>query len=132
VHPDREWMKEFMAGVEERNLRVDFVCMHSYTGPNPDAFIKRVESVHEMFGRPIWITEFAVGDWEAKSVETHRHKAERVLQFMEETLPRLEAMEIVERYAWFPARQDNRALGTSALFDSEGTLTRLGECYRDA
>jgi hypothetical protein len=38
----------------------------------------------------------------------------------------------VERYAWFPAKPDSRALGTSALFDADGKLTRLGECYRDA
>ncbi|QTN31487.1 hypothetical protein HZ994_03800 [Akkermansiaceae bacterium] len=132
VHPDKLWMMEFMAGVEERKLRVDFVCIHSYTGPSPAAFIERVESVHEMFRRPIWITEFAVGDWEAKSVETNRHKPERIRKFMEELLPQLEAMDIVERYAWFPAGQDNKALGTSALFDKDGRLTPLGECYRDA
>ncbi len=132
VHPDKEWMKAFMAGVEERKLRVDFVCMHSYTGPNAKGFVERVKSVHALYGRPIWITEFAVGDWEAKTPETNRHKPEKVLKFMSELLPQLEKMDIVERYAWFSAGQDNNALGTSALFDKEGNLTRLGECYRDA
>ena len=37
---------------------------------------------------------------------------------MQELLPQLDAMDIVERYAWFPAGQDNSALGTSALFDN--------------
>lgn len=129
VHPDKEWMKEFMAGVEERKLRVDFVCMHSYTGPNAKGFVERIEAVHSLFKRPIWITEFAVGDWEATSPETNRHRPERILKFMEELLPMLEAMDIVERYAWFPAGQDNKALGTSALFDKDGKLTPLGECY---
>jgi hypothetical protein len=132
VHPDKDWMKEFMAGVEERKLRVDFICMHSYTGPNAESFVKRVESVHSMFGRPIWITEFAVGDWEAKSPKTNRHKPEKILKFMQELLPQLDKMDIVERYAWFPAGQDNKALGTSALFDKDGNLTPLGECYADA
>lgn len=132
VHPDKDWMKQFMAGVEERKLRVDFICMHSYTGPNAEGFVKRVEAVHAMFGRPVWITEFAVGDWEAKSPETNRHKPEKILTFMQELLPMLEQMDIVERYAWFPAGQDNRALGTSALFDKDGKLTPLGECYAEA
>lgn len=132
AHPDKEWIKEFMAGVNERKLRVDFVCMHSYTGPNSKAFIERVESVHELYGKPIWITEFAVGDWEATSPETNRHNPEKILKFMEETLPLLDAMDIVERYAWFPAGQDNKALGTSALFDKDGKLTPLGECYAEA
>lgn len=131
VHPDKEWMKEFMAGVEERGLRVDFICMHSYTGPNADAFVRRLHSVHEMFGRPIWITEFAVGDWDAATVAENRHKPARVLEFMKELLPRLEALDFLERYAWFPAGTENRALGTSALFDQEGNLTPLGEFYRE-
>ena len=132
VHPDKEWMKEFMAGVKERKLRVDFVCMHSYGGPSAKSLVQRIESIHAMFEKPIWITEFAVGDWEAKSPETNRHKPERVLKFMEEALPLLDAMDIVERYAWFPAKQDDNALCTSALFDKDDRLTPLGECYSKA
>jgi hypothetical protein len=132
VHPDRDWMKEFMDGVEKRKLRVDFICVHSYGGPNADALVKRLEQVHRMFDRPLWITEFAVGDWDAKSAETHRHRPDTVLRFMDEVLPRLDRLDFVERYAWFPAGQDNRALGTSALFDAQGKLTRLGQRYRDA
>ncbi len=131
-HPDREWMKEFMEGVKKRDLRVDFICVHSYGGPSADSLVKRLEQVHQMFKRPIWVTEFAVGDWEAKTTGSNRHKPEAVLRFMEQVLPRLDQLDFVERYAWFPAGQDNRALGTSALFDAEGQLTRLGECYRDA
>jgi hypothetical protein len=132
VHPDREWMIDFMKGVAERELRVDFVCVHSYGGPNARGFVNRLRKVHEMFDRPIWITEFAVGDWEAKSAAENRHRPEAVLRFMEEVLPMLDKLDFVERYAWFPAMPDNRALGTSALFDENGALTRLGECYRDA
>ena len=39
---------------------------------------------------------------------------------------------VIPGYAWFPAKPDNKALGTSALLDETGKLTRLGECYRDA
>ncbi|HSP41916.1 MAG TPA: glycosyl hydrolase, partial [Luteolibacter sp.] len=62
----------------------------------------------------------------------NRHRPESVLRFMEEVLPMLDRLDFVERYAWFPATQDNSALGTSALFDKEDKLTKLGECYRDA
>jgi hypothetical protein len=131
VHPDREWMTEFMSEVERRSLRVDFVCVHSYGGPSAEALVSRLEKVHRMFRRPVWITEFAVGDWEAKSIEQHRHSAETVLRFMERVLPMLDRLDFVERYAWFPAKSTSVPLGTSALFDSEGNLTHLGECYRD-
>jgi len=132
VHPDHEWMLQFMKGVEERKLRVDFICVHSYGGPNANSLVNRLKKVHRMFKRPIWITEFAVGDWEAESADKIRHKPSAVLRFMEQVLPMLDRLDFVERYAWFPAKPDNRALGTSALFDEDGKLTRLGECYRDA
>lgn len=133
VHPDKEFMIEFMKGVKERGLRVDFVNVHSYGGPNPEALVKRLENVHKMFDeRPLWITEFAVGDWEAESVEKNRHKPEAVLRFMERVLPMLDKLDFLERYAWFPAKTTSIPLGTSALFNEDGSLTRLGECYRDA
>jgi hypothetical protein len=132
VHPDKEWMIAFMDGVKQRNLRVDFVCVHSYGGPNPEALVKRLESVHKMFGRPLWITEFAVGDWAAKTAAENRHRPETVLRFMEKVLPMLDKLDFVERYAWFPSKPTSAPLGSSALFDDTGKLTPLGECYRDA
>lgn len=130
VHPDREWMKAFMQGVKERSLRVDFVCVHSYGGPNANALMQRLETVRDLFQRPLWITEFAVGDWQAKARAQNRHSPERVHAFMEELLPRLDACEFVERYAWFPAQPTSAPLGSSALFNEDGSLTPLGEAYR--
>lgn len=129
VHPDREWMIEFMEGVEERNLRVDYVCVHSYGGPSAKHLLERLNNVYMKFGRPIWLTEFAVGDWTAKSVQENKHSPEIVAAFMQDVLPMLDEAEFVDRYAWFPAGLDNRALGTSALFDQEGELTKLGKIY---
>ncbi|MGJ8644072.1 MAG: glycosyl hydrolase [Luteolibacter sp.] len=131
VHPDNDWMKAFMAGIKKRGLRVDFVTMHSYGGPNPDQLVKRLGHIKKMYGKPLWLTEFAVGDWDAKSPEANKHKPYKVLQFMKEILPRFEKMDFLEKYAWFPAGQNSAALGTSALFDKSGKLTRLGEYYRD-
>lgn len=133
VHPDKEWMTGFMSEVKKRGLRVDFICVHSYGGPSAKSLVERLERIHRMYDeRPIWITEFAVGDWNAKSAEENRHKPEAVLRFMEEVLPKLDKLDFVERYAWFPAKPTSIPLGTSALFDDTGALTRLGECYRDA
>lgn len=132
VHPDNEWMKSFMEGVEKQKLRVDFVCVHSYGPPNAAAFIKRMHAVHKLYRKPIWITEFAVGDWKAKTAADNQHKPDQILRFMEDLLPKLDRLDFVERYAWFPAKQDSPALGTSALFDPEEKLTKLGEYYRDS
>ena len=130
VHPDREWMKAFMQGVAERQLRVDFVTVHSYGGLSVDGLMKQLAAVHELFGRPLWITEFAVGDWKAKTRAENRYQPEQIVKFMEQLLPRLDRCEFVERYAWFPAQPDNRALGPCALFNQDGSLTPVGQAYR--
>lgn len=132
VHPDKEWMKAFMKGVDERKLRVDAIGFHSYGGPSADGLMKRLMAVHEMFGRPIWITEFAVGNWSAKTCAENKHKPERVVEFVRRLLPQLDACKFVERYAWFPARSDSAPLGPSDLFNDDGTLTPVGEAYRTA
>lgn len=129
VHPDKEWMQQFMQEVDARGLRVDYVCVHSYGGPSAKALVERLKKVHAMYNRPIWITEFAVGDWNAPSVAENKHSPEKIKQFMLEVLPMLEELDFVHRYAWFSAAPDNRALGTSALFDEEGSLTELGKIY---
>lgn len=131
VHPDNEWMLAFMKGVEQRGLRVDFICMHSYGGPGVESLIKKIEKVHALFRRPVWITEFAVADWDAKSAEENRFEAGRIAGFLRELLPRLEAMDIVERYAWFHGGVSGGPLATSKLFNPDGSLTVVGEAYRD-
>lgn len=129
VHPDQTWMNEFMAEVERRDLRVDAIAVHSYMGPSVSILVDRLESVYKRFGRPLWITEFAVGDWKAKSPAENRHSAKRIVAFMRELLPTLDALPFVHRYAWFSSSPSNPALGTSALFDESGRLTELGELY---
>jgi hypothetical protein len=129
VHPDRQWMKDFMSGVKARDLRVDFVCVHSYGPPDANGLVNRLRRVHEMFGRPIWITEFAVGDWQAKDVTENKHSPEKIAKFMRVLLPKLEELDFVHRYAWFSAGPKSKALGTSALFNEDGSLTELGRIY---
>ncbi len=129
IHPDREWMTSFMSGVDERGLRVDFIAVHSYGGPDARAFLNRLDRIHRMYRRPIWITEFAVGDWRAETVEDNRYSQREILAFMRSVLPELERRSYIYRYAWYPARPDNPALGTSALFNEDGSLTPLGEYY---
>ncbi len=130
VHPDRDWMKGFMEGVDKRKLRVDFICVHSYGGLDVGGFINRMERVYRMFERPIWITEFAVGDWRAASRAENRHQPREIARFMSELLPRLDALKFIERYAWYPAKPVHRALGPCALFNDDGSLTEVGEVYR--
>jgi hypothetical protein len=129
VQPDGEWMRKFMERAEKLKYRVDFVCIHSYAGPNTGALVKRLTKVHEMFGRPLWITEFAVGDWNAKTLKENGNSRESVLAFMKECLPALDELSFLERYAWFASDAASPQLGPSALFNPDQTLTPLGHFY---
>jgi len=130
VHPDKEWMRAFMKGVAEKKLRVDFVSVHDYGGLNVDGLMNRLEAVHEEYQRPLWITELGVGDWEAKTRAENRYQPDEIVKFLEQLLPRLDQCEFIERYAWFPAKPDNAALGPCALFNEDGSLTPVGQAYR--
>jgi len=129
VHADNAWMKEFMKKADERNLRVDFVCVHWYGGANVNGFINRLRRIHKLYGKPIWITEFAVADWQAKSLDENKYSKEKVYKFMKEVLPKLDKLDFVERYSWFNGSTTSKALGNSALFNDDGSLTKLGELY---
>lgn len=126
-----EWLEEFMQGVDENGYRVDYICIHIYQGTSLSSFQKYVNDVYEKYKKPILITEFAVADWNAKTVEENRYSKEQVLKFMKEVLPWLEETEYVYGYAWFSFGTDSPQGCTSALFDENGQLTELGRYYSD-
>jgi hypothetical protein len=129
ANPEGEWLEAFMAGAKQRGFRVDFIAIHSYGGPSAAAFLEKLERVHRKYDLPLWITEFAVGDWEAKAVAENRHSAKSIKDFMQAVLPKLDRLKYVHRYAWFSASPTDPHLGTSALFNDDGSLTELGEVY---
>lgn len=127
VNPTNAWMQEFMSRADALGLRVDYVAVHHYGGPNVLSFINKLKETYEAYDRPIWITEFAVADWNATSPENNRYSTAQVEAFMEETLVALDEIDWIYRYAWFDGR--NAPLFPSALFDEESNLTSVGERY---
>ena len=130
--PLNNWMTEFMTRASDENLDVDFVAVHWYGGPNSANFINKINEVFDQYQKPIWITEFAVRDPDATTIEDNQYSAEQVLEFMEAVLPELEEMDFVHRYAWFSTStsNDNYAkTATSVLIDDDNQITPLGEFY---
>jgi hypothetical protein len=78
----------------------------------------------------LWITEFGVGDWKAKTREENIYRPEQIVEFIHQLLPQLDACKFVERYAWFSAKPESAALGPCSPFNKDGTLTPVGEAYR--
>jgi hypothetical protein len=128
VNPNNEWMQEFMQRADAEGLRVDFITVHHYGGTNVPNFINKLSTTYQAYGqRPIWITEFAVADWNATSPENNVHSRQDVINFMESALPALEQIDYVERYSWFDGTQ--APLYTSSLFDEDQNITSVGQAY---
>ncbi|WDF32127.1 glycosyl hydrolase [Arthrobacter agilis] len=125
-----DWMKDFMDRAARGDRRIDFMAVHAYPSPDPDAFLAHVEEVHQLYGKPIWITEYAVADWDASERNPSRHSPKDIRTFMRETARGLREMPYVERFAWKTRAEDDPIMGASALFQADGTLTPTGELYR--
>jgi Glycosyl hydrolase catalytic core len=126
------WMPEFMAEVERRGLRVDYIGVHAYSETNPEPVKKRLRRIYEKYGRrPLIITEFGVVDWKTlDGVSKNRFNQAQVLAFMKDILPWMERQDWIAGYAWFPFRPDSPHGTSAALFDAAGELTALGRYYR--
>jgi hypothetical protein len=58
------WLGRFMAGAQAQGLRVDFVAVHYYSQTGSVAEFKAyLEAVHAQYGKPVWVTEWALADW---------------------------------------------------------------------
>jgi hypothetical protein len=130
ANPLGSWMQTFMNAVEQQDLQVDAVAVHSYGGINATAFLNMLNKVHDLYQRPIYVTEFAVADWQAVNGKPNRYTVEQVAEFMGTVCPAMDKLSWVKGYAWFPwPSKNSNALATSVLFNSDGTLNDLGKLY---
>lgn len=125
------WAAKFEKQARAQGLRTDFIAVHLYGPPDAQQFLKQVDQLHRHYGKPIWITEFAVADWDAKVPGSNRYSAQQVMDFMKAVIPELEKRPYVERYAWFGAGRGygKETVRTSLLVDPSGALTPLGRLY---
>ena len=120
------WLSEFLA--QTPKPKVDFICVHWYGPCRASSFLNFVDSVWEKFGLPIWITEFAVADWNATTRST-KYSTDQVVKFINDVLPALDDRPYVQRYAWKTRNTEDVNMWFSALFNDDGTLTDVGKAY---
>lgn len=95
-----EWLPLFLAGTSAYKPRVDFVAVHWYSG-SAFEFLQFLDKVWRTFGLPIWVTEFSIADWGASAEKPSLFTEDDVIAFILATVPRMEALAYVERYAWY-------------------------------
>jgi lysophospholipase L1-like esterase len=126
VHAEGPWMQTFMNGVNKANLPVDFITVHWYYLPDVDGFLGYLKKVHDLYKKPIWITEFACVDWDKKPGQPGRFTSTDVAKFVRAVLPKLDKLPWIHRYAWFSA---DGPYAESNLFNPDGSLTEVGKAY---
>lgn len=126
----KSWLGRFMAGAEARGYRVDFVAVHYYsTNGDVAAFRAFLEQVHADYGRPVWVTEWALADWAAPDRFSPAQQAE----FARAAILMMDALPWVERHAWFSLYDgaDGWHL-RSHLIDRDTRPTPLGRLFTEA
>ena len=130
--PSSSWLSNFMNAAKNQNLRVDFIALHIYDIANPETFLNKIDEIHSTYNLPIWITEFALRDFQANDNKPNKYSVEDVLSFMKEVLPGLESRSYVKRYSWFDTSTDNKnyeKLRTADLINENDELTAIGSYY---
>ncbi len=127
--PTVQWLTDFMTKAKAQNRRVDFICVHMYVGLDDVHFVQTLQDLYNKYHLPIWITEFATCQNDAKTIADNPYSPEEVLGFMQRLLPQLEALPFVQRYSWFSGNPTSARLYSSALVDAQGKLTTLGQWY---
>ena len=117
------WLEQFMDAAP----KVDFICVHWYAPPNSASFLKEIDTIWAKYKKPIWVTEFAVADWSGKF--PGGFASALVETFMTEACAGLDARSYVERYSWKTRNTEDPHMGTSAIFNDDGSLTPLGKLY---
>jgi hypothetical protein len=129
------WLDRFLTGAHDRGYRVDFIALHWYGADFSDAAVSQLQSylraVHDRYGRPIWLTEFALIRWDSSGHATFPTSAQQV-RFISRALAMLGGLSYVERYAWFALpTPDEGGLGTGLYQPGHG-LTQAGTAFRAA
>lgn len=129
VNAASPWLDQFMTKANKANLRVDFMTMHCYGPPDVGSFLAKVAYLHHKYGRPVWVTEFAVADWSATPSHPSRYTGMEIRSFMRAAVAGMRAMPFVERFAWKTREPFDPAMGSSALYHTDGRLTATGRLY---
>jgi hypothetical protein len=124
-----------MEGAAVNGSRVDFICVHHYYADYKNAAAatenlrRYLQSVYDLYGKPIWLTEFALANWKTPATGDAQEA------YIKAAVPMLEGLPFVERYAWFalpPIKGGEGWLAQSHLCDEDGRLNARGTAYRNA
>ncbi|MGX9924338.1 sigma-70 family RNA polymerase sigma factor [Streptomyces sp. NPDC002248] len=127
------WLDRFMTGARERGYRVDFVAVHWYGGDfRTEAAVQQLrtylEAVHRRYGKPVWLTEFALTDF---SQGVRFPAPAEQAAFLSSATRMLDTLPWLQRYAWFGLPSAAGEANTG-LYRPDGSWTEAGQAFRTA
>ncbi|WFD20697.1 hypothetical protein MCAP1_002949 [Malassezia caprae] len=125
---DIGWLESFMKHCKSKGCKISFVALHWYGGHQDlDAFTHWIETVHNKFNLPIWVTEFGLTS--ASNPSEHQVK-----KFMQKAIDWMSSKDYVERAAWNGCYDvndppDGFATPLNAFFSTGGSLRDLAHTW---
>lgn len=125
----QQWLSAFMGQADNLGLQVDAVAFHWYGVNNPNnpvaaanQLLGRVDSYHNTYGKPVWLTEFALHDWGGNYSDEVMREANRI--FLDTVIPGLESRSYVDGYSFY------QWFGDAMLIEGNPTTpTVVGDAY---
>ncbi|KAG6833748.1 hypothetical protein H0H87_001180 [Tephrocybe sp. NHM501043] len=119
----KTWLQNFLKACE--GCTVDAIAVHFY-GTDPQKLIDYLVEIHNTFGKPIWLTEYACEDFSGgKQCST-----DDVWNFMTKTKNFMDNTSWMERYFYFGAMYNlGNVAEVNRLLGSNGQPTDLGWAY---
>ena len=123
------WLDQFMSGAAARGYRVNFITLHWYgqdfnTSDAVSQLESYIQSVWDRYHKPIWLTEFALWQFNPPAFPSPREQA----AFVTAATAMLQSLPYVWRYAWF-ALPTGRRDGTTGLFRPGAVATVTGRAF---
>lgn len=134
------WMDRFMGaqaaldqGQESwnRDFEVNFVATHIYQQPHVGTWLGKVDELWEKFGKPVWVTETCVHDFNATTVANNAYSRQAVNDFMLGIWEGASSRPWLERIAWHTRAVTDPVGTTGALFNTDGSLTSTGTVWKN-
>nr|WP_246529558.1 glycosyl hydrolase [Microvirga zambiensis] len=126
---ENSWLGRFMSQAEAKNYKVDFITIHYYSDTKDvGAFQTYLEAVYKQYGKPIWVTEWALADWNNPG----RFTAQEQADFAKAATLMLDDLPFVERHSWFAsyAGGDGWYLNNE-VWGRDGMLTPVGQMFAE-
>ena len=122
-----KWTETFMEECDKLNCRIDYLAVHNYgkafdggdtgSGWSVNHLMEKLEAHSQLYGgRKIWLTEFAA---------LKEHNTTKIIEYVEELLPRLEHADFIDRYSWFYTRYYENHDENGFWIDSNNSLLKL-------